>query len=82
MTEMVTKLLEVSRNAFGSWREHEGVWSTRQFEVLSKYLGNKIMLGDTSPELFDVSGSLVFEGFYDNKYCSKYSILNGPFCHF
>ncbi|KAF9806727.1 hypothetical protein SFRURICE_011431 [Spodoptera frugiperda] len=54
MTEMVTKLLEVSRNAFGSWREHEGVWSTRQFEVLSKYLGNKIMLGDTSPELFDV----------------------------
>ncbi|XP_022830342.1 dynein regulatory complex subunit 3-like isoform X1 [Spodoptera litura] len=54
MTEMVTKLLEVSRMAFGSWREHEGVWSTRQFEVLSKYLGNKIMLGDASPELFDV----------------------------
>ncbi|PZC75733.1 dynein regulatory complex subunit 3 [Helicoverpa armigera] len=54
MTEMVTKLLESSRMAFGAWREHESVWSTRQFEVLSKYLGNKIMLGDASPELFDV----------------------------
>ncbi|CAH0694009.1 unnamed protein product [Spodoptera exigua] len=54
MAEKVTKLLEVSRMAFGAWREHEGVWSTRQFEVLSKYLGNKVMLGDASPELFDV----------------------------
>ncbi|KAJ8715983.1 hypothetical protein PYW08_013268 [Mythimna loreyi] len=53
MTEKVTKLLEVARNAFGAWREHEGVWSMRQFEVLSKHLGNKIMLGDASPELYN-----------------------------
>ncbi|KAH9641689.1 hypothetical protein HF086_005135 [Spodoptera exigua] len=64
MAEKVTKLLEVSRMAFGAWREHEGVWSTRQFEVLSKYLGNKVMLGDASPELFDVSHStLVLKDF-------------------
>lgn len=55
MTEMITKLMEVSRNAFGLWREAEGVWSMRQFEALSKLLGNKIMLGDAPPELFDVS---------------------------
>ncbi|XP_047534682.1 dynein regulatory complex subunit 3-like [Vanessa atalanta] len=54
MTEMITKLLEVSRNAFGAWREHEGMWSMRQFEALSKLLGNKIMLGDAPPELFEV----------------------------
>ncbi|XP_026746550.1 LOW QUALITY PROTEIN: dynein regulatory complex subunit 3-like [Trichoplusia ni] len=54
MTELVTKLLEASRTAFGAWREHEGVWSTRQFEILSKYLGNKVMLGDASRELFDI----------------------------
>ncbi|CAH0584433.1 unnamed protein product [Chrysodeixis includens] len=54
MTELVTRLLEVSRTAFGAWREHEGVWSTRQFEILSKYLGNKVMLGDASRELMDV----------------------------
>ncbi|XP_045450916.1 dynein regulatory complex subunit 3-like [Melitaea cinxia] len=54
MTEMITKLLEVSRNAFGAWREHEGMWSMRQFEALSKLLGNKIMLGDVPPELFEV----------------------------
>ncbi|KAJ8713615.1 hypothetical protein PYW07_013985 [Mythimna separata] len=52
MTEKITKLLEMSRNAFGAWREHEGVWSMRQFEVLSKHLGNKVMLGDASPELY------------------------------
>lgn len=55
MTEMITKLMEVSRNTFGQWREHEGVWSMRQFEVLSKLLGNKVVLGDASPELFEVS---------------------------
>ncbi|XP_075978515.1 dynein regulatory complex subunit 3-like [Anticarsia gemmatalis] len=54
MTEKITKLLEVSRNAFGAWREHEGIWSMRQFETLSKYLGNKIMLGDACPELYEV----------------------------
>ncbi|XP_045766707.1 dynein regulatory complex subunit 3-like isoform X1 [Maniola jurtina] len=54
MTEMITKLLEVSRNAFGAWREHEGMWSMRQFEALSKLLGNKVMLGDAPPELFEV----------------------------
>ncbi|XP_050351560.1 dynein regulatory complex subunit 3-like [Nymphalis io] len=54
MTEMITKLLEVSRNAFGAWREHEGMWSMRQFEALSKLLGNKIMIGDVPPELFEV----------------------------
>lgn len=54
MTEMITKLLEVSRNAFGAWREHEGIWSMRQFESLSKLLGNKVMLGDAPPELFEV----------------------------
>ncbi|XP_045495729.1 dynein regulatory complex subunit 3-like [Colias croceus] len=54
MTEMITKLLEVSRNAFGAWREHEGIWSMRQFETLSKLLGNKVMLGDAPPELFEV----------------------------
>lgn len=54
MTEMITKLMEVSRNAFGAWRENEGVWSMRQFESLSKLLGNKIMLGDAPPELFEV----------------------------
>ncbi|XP_013190894.1 dynein regulatory complex subunit 3 [Amyelois transitella] len=54
MTEMITKLLEVSRNAFGAWRETEGLWSMRQFESLSKLLGNKIMLGDAPPELFEV----------------------------
>ncbi|CAK1544955.1 unnamed protein product [Leptosia nina] len=54
MTEMITKLLEISRNAFGAWREHEGMWSMRQFESLSKLLGNKVMLGDAPPELFEV----------------------------
>ncbi|CAG9561376.1 unnamed protein product [Danaus chrysippus] len=54
MTEMITKLLEVSRNAFGAWREHEGMWSMRQFETLSKLLGNKVMLGDAPPELFEI----------------------------
>ncbi|XP_063828297.1 dynein regulatory complex subunit 3 [Ostrinia nubilalis] len=54
MTEMITKLMEVSRNAFGAWRENEGVWSMRQFESLSKLLGNKIMLGDAPPELFEI----------------------------
>ncbi|XP_039755667.1 dynein regulatory complex subunit 3-like [Pararge aegeria] len=54
MTEMITKLLEVSRNAFGAWREHEGMWSMRQFEALSKLLGNKVLLGDAPPELFEV----------------------------
>ncbi|XP_030020026.2 dynein regulatory complex subunit 3 isoform X2 [Manduca sexta] len=53
MTEMVTKLLEVSRNAFGAWREHEGVWTMRQIEALTKLLGNKILLGDAPPELFE-----------------------------
>ncbi|XP_028029107.1 dynein regulatory complex subunit 3-like [Bombyx mandarina] len=54
ITEMITKLLEVSRNAFGAWREQEGVWSMRQFEALSKLLGNKLILGDVPPELFEV----------------------------
>ncbi|KAL0871762.1 hypothetical protein ABMA27_004260 [Loxostege sticticalis] len=54
MTEMITKLMEVSRNAFGAWRENEGVWSMRQFESLSKLLGNKVMLGDAPPELFEI----------------------------
>ncbi|CAH0729933.1 unnamed protein product, partial [Brenthis ino] len=54
MTEMITKLLEVSRNAFGAWREHEGMWSMRQFETLSKLLGNKVILGDIPKELFEV----------------------------
>ncbi|OWR55525.1 dynein regulatory complex subunit 3-like [Danaus plexippus] len=54
MTEMITKLLEISRNAFGAWREHEGMWSMRQFETLSKLLGNKVMLGDAPPELFEI----------------------------
>ncbi|XP_045526239.1 dynein regulatory complex subunit 3-like [Pieris brassicae] len=53
MTEMITKLLEVSRNAFGAWREHEGMWSMRQLDALSKLLGNKILLGDAPPELFE-----------------------------
>lgn len=52
---MVTKLMEVARNAFGAWRDHEGLWSMNQFEALSKLLGNKIMLGDAPPELFEVS---------------------------
>lgn len=55
MTEMITKLMEVSRNAFGQWREQEGAWSMRQFEILSKMLGNKLMLGDACPELMEVS---------------------------
>ncbi|XP_052755007.1 dynein regulatory complex subunit 3 [Galleria mellonella] len=54
MTEMITKLMEVSRNAFGAWRENEAVWSMRQFESLSKLLGNKVMLGDAPAELFEV----------------------------
>ncbi|KAJ0178160.1 hypothetical protein K1T71_005983 [Dendrolimus kikuchii] len=54
MTEMITKLLEVSRNAFGAWREHDGVWSMRQFETLSKLLGNKLLLGDVCAELFEI----------------------------
>ncbi|KAI8426087.1 hypothetical protein MSG28_005046 [Choristoneura fumiferana] len=54
MTEMITKLMEVSRNAFGAWREIEGIWSMRQFETLSKLLGNKVMLGDAPPELFEI----------------------------
>ncbi|CAB3247675.1 unnamed protein product [Arctia plantaginis] len=53
MTEKITKLLEVSRNAFGAWREHDGTWSMRQFETLSKHLGNKNMLIDASPELYE-----------------------------
>ncbi|XP_049874456.1 dynein regulatory complex subunit 3-like [Pectinophora gossypiella] len=54
MADMITKLLEHARNAFGSWREHEAVWSMRQFEALSKLLGNKILLGDVPAELFEV----------------------------
>ncbi|XP_050675184.1 dynein regulatory complex subunit 3-like [Leptidea sinapis] len=54
LTEMITKLLEASRNAFGAWREHEGIWSMRQFETLSKLLGNKVMLGDAPPALFEI----------------------------
>ncbi|XP_063623655.1 dynein regulatory complex subunit 3-like [Cydia splendana] len=54
MTEKITKLLEVSRNAFGVWREIEGIWSMRQFESLSKLLGNKVLLGDAPPDLFEI----------------------------
>lgn len=54
MTEKVTKLLEVSRNAFGAWREHEAVWSSRQYESLNKMLGNKILLGDAPLDLYEV----------------------------
>lgn len=54
MTEKITKLLEVSRNSFGAWREQEAVWSTRQYESLNKMLGNKIMLGDAPPDLYEV----------------------------
>ena len=61
MMEMITKLLEISRNAFGAWREHEGMWSMRQFETLSKMLGNKVALGDVPPELFEVYYSRLYE---------------------
>ncbi|KAG7295915.1 hypothetical protein JYU34_021005 [Plutella xylostella] len=54
MTEMITKFLEHSRNAFGQWREVEGVWSMRQYETLSKMLGNNVLLGDVSPELLEI----------------------------
>ncbi|KPI97248.1 PREDICTED: leucine-rich repeat-containing protein 48-like [Papilio xuthus] len=54
LTEMITKLLEVSRGAFGSWRESELVWSTRQSDHLAKLVGNKVLLGDATPELFEV----------------------------
>ncbi|KAJ2943667.1 hypothetical protein O0L34_g16779 [Tuta absoluta] len=54
MTEMISKLLEQSRSAFGAWRDSESVWSTRQYDTLSKLLGNKVMLGDVPPELFEV----------------------------
>lgn len=55
LTEMITKLLEVSRGAFGSWRESELVWSTRQSDHLAKLVGNKVLLGDATPELYEVT---------------------------
>ncbi|CAH2039450.1 unnamed protein product, partial [Iphiclides podalirius] len=54
LTEMINKLLEVSRGAFGSWRESEVVWSSKQSDALSKLVGNKVLLGDAPPELFEV----------------------------
>ncbi|KAL4712059.1 hypothetical protein ACJJTC_003726 [Scirpophaga incertulas] len=54
IAEMITQLMEESRNAFGAWRESEGVWSMSQFESLSKNLGKKNMLGDVPLELHEV----------------------------
>ncbi|XP_041987235.1 dynein regulatory complex subunit 3-like [Aricia agestis] len=53
ITEMITKLLESARGAFGAWREHEGLWSMRQAEALSKLLGNRVLLGDVQPQLLE-----------------------------
>ncbi|XP_068618661.1 dynein regulatory complex subunit 3-like [Battus philenor] len=54
LTEKITKLLEVSRGAFGAWRESEVVWSSKQTDALTKLVGNKVMLGDAPADLFEV----------------------------
>ncbi|CAG4946971.1 unnamed protein product [Parnassius apollo] len=54
LTEMVSKLLDESRGAFGAWRESELVWSTRQADTLANMLGNRLLLGDAPPDLVEI----------------------------
>ncbi|GBP79774.1 Dynein regulatory complex subunit 3 [Eumeta japonica] len=54
LSEKIAKLLEVSRNAFGQWRELESTWSMSQFDIVSRLLGIKLTLFEDTSALMEV----------------------------